>query len=78
MLFVGWRRGYVPSHVREKRDTKEVRSVVAETPKFARIGGDLTIEHRRGGCALGCTSLLCTFGIVRTLCPAAKVRRSSS
>jgi hypothetical protein len=39
MLFMGWRRSYVPSHVREKRDTEEVRRVVAETPKFARTLG---------------------------------------
>lgn len=28
-----------------------------------------TIARRRGGCARGCTSLPCTSGTVRTLCP---------
>jgi hypothetical protein len=44
----------------------------------AHIGGDLTIERLQGGCAPGCTSLLCTFAIVRRLCPAARVSRSTS
>ena len=49
MLFMGWRRGNVPSHVKEKRDTKEVRNVVAENAVSAdREGGAETCAHVGG------------------------------
>ena len=43
--------------------------------RFARMPA---IAHRRGGCAPECTSLLCTFGIVRTPCPVTKGRSPSA
>jgi hypothetical protein len=47
----GWRRGYVPSHVKEKRDTREVRNVVAENAVSAdrEEGGRRNLRARCGG-----------------------------
>src|SRR5712675_494115 len=42
----------------------------APEKKCAHVVQDPTISHRRGGCVRGCTSLPCTFGTVRTPCPA--------
>ena len=85
MLYMGMRRGYVPSHIRKNampRRSKmwgcqECRSVpvpVQYEPRALEApkicnGRPPTIVRRRGGCVRGCTSLPCTSGTVRTPCP---------
>src|SRR6266849_3605168 len=57
------------------RDCQECRSVPVQCMDRRRSGRRKcngrppTIARRRGGCARGCTSLPCTSGTVRTLCP---------